>query len=97
MDSILIEILTKARSAQKGPIIILQLNSATNVQMELIMILVKDIARWYLAALGSMQVQNLINVFQSLHVELINISQFKINLVFWYQIAVLIRYSIFHH
>ena len=75
----------------------LQLNSVTNVQMEQIMMLVRDIARWYLAALASMQVQSLINVFQSLHVELINISQFKINLVFWYQIVVLIKYSIFHH
>jgi len=75
----------------------LQLNSVTNVQMEQIMMLVKDIARWYLAALANMQVQSLINVFQFLHVELINISQFKINLVFWYQIVVLIKYSIFHH
>lgn len=45
MDITSIEILTNARSAQKGPIIILQLNSVTNVQMELIMMLVKDIAR----------------------------------------------------
>lgn len=75
----------------------LQLNSVTNVQMELIMMRVKDIARWYLATLVSMQVQSLINVFRYLRVELINISQFKINLVFWYQIVVLIKYSIFHH